>query len=121
MTHWLQERGSKMTAAIRRHACTCGRCESPRRRYAGMFWLAIFVLAIAHGWLHLASNDRDGHFAHNDSQCCLVESLGGGTAPPVIDVALPNFVPIAFTAARNHESYSPPVNVGYSPRDPPIA
>ncbi|MFZ0695093.1 MAG: hypothetical protein WAN51_13290 [Alphaproteobacteria bacterium] len=110
-----------MSRQSHRHSCTCERCESPHRRYTAVLWLAVFLLGLAHGWLHLASNDQDGHFAHNDGQCCLVQSLGGGTAPPILEVSLPDFVPVSFVVTASHEIDGLPSSIGYSPRDPPIA
>jgi hypothetical protein len=105
----------------RRHTCSCARCESPRRRYAGAFWLAVLLLGLAHGWLHFASADQHGHFAHNADECCLVQSMGGGTAPPLVEVPLPAFTPVPFIMAEGRETCGLPASVGYCPRDPPLA
>lgn len=116
---WMQPVTAKTSS--HRYACSCGHCESPRLRYRAILWLAVFILGLAHGWLHYASNDHHGHFAQKGDECCLVQSLGGGTAPPIIEVALPKFVDLPFAAANGFELPGLPTSVGYSPRDPPAA
>ncbi|MFZ0692870.1 MAG: hypothetical protein WAN51_01745 [Alphaproteobacteria bacterium] len=92
-----------------------------QRFFTAFLLLTVFGIGLAHGWLHLVSNDHDGHFAHNDSQCCLVQNLGGGIAPPLVEIPPPEFVSVLFAVAIECECYGRPASIGYSPRDPPIA
>jgi hypothetical protein len=92
----------------------------PRLRITAIFAVAAFVLGLAHSWLHLANTDQHGHFAHGD-QCCLVQVLGGGTQPPVIEVSPPQFVALEYSVPEAPEAPGFPPSVGYSARYPPIA
>jgi len=106
----------------RRHGRSRARRESPRRRHVRLVWLVVFFLGLAHGWLHLANTDQHGHFAHHGDECCLVQNLGGATAPPVIEVPLPQFVALRFyIIPAAPEACGLPPSIGYSPRDPPLA
>lgn len=104
-----------------KHACSCESCISPRRRFAAFVPLAVLILGLAHGWLHFANTDRHGHFADHGNECCLVQNLGGGTAPVVLELPLPQFVSLGFFVPDAYEFCGRLPCIGYSPRDPPIA